>query len=855
MYSFQKFPIAGFAPTLAFVLAFPVKAQEPAAVDAGVAIDEVIVRGYRKQSRDALLQKELFDGIGEFLTQDDMGRTPDLNIAESLQRVPGVLTVFDEDEGRYVALRGLSSAFTHITVDGSQLAALDKTERRTITEGIPPTAVSQLEVYKTLTPDRDANAIGGSVNLKSRSAFDAGDTYFVSNFILGDHTAQYLPAGDRLSYNVNSTFSRTFGTADRFGILAYGTYFSKTRDQTKNNRTNGIIDAEPVTRTIIPLDYENTIDRYSYGLKLEARPNAQWYGYVHGSTYAYEYDEFRYNTRLDGNNGTLIQNGPTGSFGEARARASTLAIPLTQDLTNFQLYAEHFTNNDTQIDFTAAYSEAVWEEPIDAMNFDAGTSADFGYAYDFDNLGSEGLASLRYDNAAAVADLARYDLQNYETDFVFMDEDVIELKLNVGWNNDRDAEGLGYKAGLLRRDLERDYNRDRFRFNYTGTEDVSLARFGFISGHVPGRTPGVPMFFGNVGEFLAFVDANRGDFVDDGSSAARSVQSDYAISEDVLAAYAMLTYTADRFKLTGGLRYEETEVEATSFFDNEGAFDTSTRSTSYDNLLPSVQFRYSLSDTMRLTLGLAQAIGRPNHPDIALRESRDIADDGTIVLTRGNPDLEPRQSTNYDIAFDWYYDAGGLFSVAYFYKDIEDEIFRLFSNDVIDGVPVEITQPVNVSESTSQGWELTFVNDRFDSLPAPFDGFGFNMNLTWIDGEIPIPNTDGSVARVSGSLQEQPEFIANAQLLYTIGDLEARLSYSYRDEYFFRLRQNPLQDRIELDYEQLDVSVRYRFTDKLAATAEVRNIGDEPRRNTESGLVRSVNDFGYSTWVGLTYIF
>ncbi len=827
---------------------------EESSAEADAVMQTIVVTGFREQTRNSINAKRDYQGVGDFLLQDDLGRVPDLNIAESLQRAPGVLTVFDEDEGRYVAVRGLSSDFTYIGVDGSQLAALDKTQRRIITEGIPPTAVKGLEVFKTLTPDMDANAIGGAVNLVTRSAYDVDDIYFVGTVQVGDHTAQYLPADDKLSYNLNATFSNQFGANDEFGFLLYGTWFEKTRDQTKNNRTNGIINDQPVTRTIIPLDYENTITRNSYGGKFEFNPDNGFYGYVQASDYNYEYDEFRYLYRLDGNNASLTQDGPSGTFGEARARAQTLWVPLTQDLTNYQAYAEQTWGEKGLFDFTASYSEAVWTEPVFLLNHDAGTSADFGYSYDFGAVDrAEELAPLSISNPGAANDLTRYNLQNYETDFVEMEEGVTEFKGNFAWNTESADEGWGFKTGLLWRELDRTYNRDRFRFNYNGTAPVTLDNWAFTNGHEPAGTPGVDMIFGDILGFRDFFAANQADFVDDGSSVSRSAQSDYSVLEEVLAGYGMVTYSGSNYRVVGGLRYEQTDVEATSFFNDNGTPTTSTRSTDYGDLLPSVLFTYDLREDLRFTAGYSQAIGRPNHPDLALAESRNVADDGSIRITRGNPDLTPRRSDNFDLALDWYWQEGGLISIAVFYKDIQDDIFRLTTDEVINGEAVEVSQPVNTSSSEVTGVEFTFIDDRLDFLPGVLADFGVSTNFTYLTGEIAIPNADGTIARVSENLQEQPEWVWNASLLYARGPFDARLSYSYRDDYYFRLRQNQAQDRIELAYEQWDFNARYRFTENISGSFEARNFGGETRRNSENFLVRGDNDFGESYWLGVTY--
>jgi iron complex outermembrane recepter protein len=143
-------------------------AQAPAAEE-----DEIVVTGYVLQNREAIAAKRRNDRIGEFTSADEIGQQPDYNISDAFRRLPGVTTVFDEDEGRYVGIRGLNPNFTFGTMDGGLLATAERQNRQLNMEAIPTTAVSRLEVIKSRTPDIEGNAIGGIVNLVTRSASTA----------------------------------------------------------------------------------------------------------------------------------------------------------------------------------------------------------------------------------------------------------------------------------------------------------------------------------------------------------------------------------------------------------------------------------------------------------------------------------------------------------------------------------------------------------------------------------------------------------------------------------------------------------------------------------------------------------
>ena len=205
---------------------------------------------------------------------------------------------------------------------------------------------------------------------------------------------------------------------------------------------------------------------------------------------------------------------------------------------------------------------------------------------------------------------------------------------------------------------------------------------------------------------------------------------------------------------------------------------------------------------------------------------------------------------------------GEFFSVGYFYKDLKNEIFT--SRNEADGVdsngdPVIIitTEPTNLSEASVQGWELTLVNDQFESLPYPFDGFGFTSNFTYLDADLDVPMDvdDPSITRNISLLNGSPRWKLNAAILFEQGPVEAKLTHAYRDD----TRRSTSTSRegddlFEEAYSQWDIFARYTFNDQWRAFVEGRNITDEVRVfSNGNGLFKERNEFGKSWWVGVSY--
>ncbi len=196
---------------------------------------EILVQGYLLQNRTAIEAKRNEDRIADFLTSDEAGRQPDFNIADSLRRLPGVVTVFDEDEGVGVGLRGLPSDYSFVSIDGGLIASTDRASRAINLETIPPTAVARMEVIKSVTPDLDGQSVGGVVNLITRSAFDSDGLYLTGSAQLGVHSiVGKLPASfSNPSYRLDGAVATQFGGDKQFGILLAGNWFVKNRDQAR----------------------------------------------------------------------------------------------------------------------------------------------------------------------------------------------------------------------------------------------------------------------------------------------------------------------------------------------------------------------------------------------------------------------------------------------------------------------------------------------------------------------------------------------------------------------------------------------------------------------------------------------
>ena len=211
-------------------------AQQPTPAPASAAtaaetLEEVVITAIVDASRRAAEQQKNSRGITNVVSADGIGRFPDPNIAEALQRVVGVAIARDQGEGRYINVRGGPSEFSAVTIDGVSISAPDPSTRAIDLDTVPSDIVGALEISKTLRPDQDADSVTGAVNIKTQSAFDYAG--FRARASLGGSYNEFGGTHDlRGSFSVSNILEGD----SRIGLLLSGSY-SETDRQVDNVET------------------------------------------------------------------------------------------------------------------------------------------------------------------------------------------------------------------------------------------------------------------------------------------------------------------------------------------------------------------------------------------------------------------------------------------------------------------------------------------------------------------------------------------------------------------------------------------------------------------------------------------
>lgn len=813
------------------------------------SVDEIVVTGYQRQNELAVAQKRNADIEAEYLTTDETGQVPDFNIADALRRVPGVDTIFDEDEGRYVTIRGMDPDYTSGMMDGAMLGSSERNNRRLNMEAVPSTAIKTTEVRKSRTPDMEGNAIGGSVNMITRSAFDTRRPFFVANVFAGTYDSTNAPGSDGLSYRMATTYATKFGNNDQFGIVGALNFLRRKRDQERTNPTYTRSNGAYIPNSFQSHTYPLTSDRYGGFLKFEYRPTHNFRSAITASLFQQDEQELRLTNHFYIQTPLVMENGVAHSS-RGRANARYNDFPIEKPMKTFNGTAEWDINENSTLDVRASWSQAAFVETSNELRFLTPTNRnELASTTDFNGK----FPVFTVNDPTYVQTASNYLFDYYKPYIDDSVDTVSEIEANYGYNVASGSRGWGFKTGVKMRRTDREM--DRTESNWKLASGNRLTMDGFTDGYYQPIDATDAVLVVDFDPFWDYFTANQSKFVE----TPNNLLGDYRMKEDVSAAYLSATYASDLFKVVGGLRYEETSTLVHRPQSGLGEVTFVEHEASYGNWLPSVVGYWNLSDQMRLRASYYKAVGRPNPSALALGEVFSTNADGEISISRGNPELQAREADNYSIGLEYYFPENqGILSVGVYRKEIKNEIFTGRTTGMYEGEEVTFRQSMNMAGAEVNGIEFNAVRNRLDFLPGRLGNLGVSTNLTLQRGEAEIL-MDSGASRTLEYMREQPRKLFNASLFYREGPLQFRATYAAKSEYLSTINLNnnaALEDRYETPYEQVDLQARWDVTDKVQLTVEAKNLLDEVRvniQNLDEPLMRDHNYTGRSFWVGVSY--
>lgn len=819
-------------------------------------IEEIRVVSQRVAINDALNRYRSVDRISNFVAADDIGQFVDQNVAENLQRLPGIAITRDQGEGRFVSVRGIEAGLSTVTINGMRIGTPEDGSRAVPLDIIPSGSVDLLEVNKVPTPDMPGDAIGGTVDVRSGSPFAGreGERFDYR----GELSYNELGEETNPAAGINFRDVVSIGPGSENLGVAVGINYQKREFESDNLEAeyglNDDLGEEVLALEELQLrKYFVDRERLGANVNLEYRHDTENRFFLDALYSRFDDAEDRQRSIVVFGDGDLAEfDGRSGRFegiDEDGFRRRIRQRTKEQDTVAVSFRGEHL-RGDWTVDYYLGHSitrESVPDEK-------EGRFEKTGDALDATFTQGSGRPSFTILNGG-VADSSYLDQSLYVLDRVVLepievDDDDTSFGANAELSDAFDVEGLTLKAGLDARLKRKDSNVDIIELR--DVPDVFLDQFA--SG-APGHGLGELGAGISADAFVRFFADNRSQFLERPQDVAEnrdlSLGNDFKADEDVYAAYLMGTLDQGPWRFIAGLRAERTEYDASGNvieFDENGDLNVFARSVDadYTNLMPALHVRYEPRDDLVVRGAWSNTIARPSFSDISprFRVNREDAE-----IDMGNPDLDPYESSNFDLLLDWYPGNQAIVSLGLFYKDIDGYItdVTLFDTGEFDGF--EMTRPVNATDASIFGVEAN-VQQGLEVLSPALAGFLIGANVTLLDTDFEIAERPGE----SFDLPQAADEAGNLYLGYEGQRLSARLSYSYRGEYLEDIGDSRAFDIYVAESNQLDLVVGYRIADAYEIRFEAANLTDDPLElyQGSSGNVFQFEEYGRTYSLGLT---
>lgn len=825
---------------------------------------EVVVSERASGQVRMLREQREAENIVNIVSEEQIISFPDLNAADAIQRVPGITLQRDQGEGRYVQLRGTPPELTNFNVNGIQLPSPESSVRTVGMDIFNASQIQTIEVAKVLTPDMNGDAIGGTVNLRTKRA-ESTEPIFNVVAAAGYNNLRQTPNGEmqftysqrkgRIGFLVNSNYIRSEQGADNMEFdYEKGVFFGGSGQDNYNIQYTEVqLRHYDVTRERIGLSatFDYYIDEYNFI-------------FVNGMFNRFSDQETRFRKVY-----TLDDAVSERTYLYGGIEHDVKDREKIQNISTISVGGEHDIRF-AQIDYEVAWStaselqpdrmEARFENPGQAITtrFDVSTP-------DFPTVSYPDA-----DNAQNAFDYDNYTLdQLLFEEHMARDQNVIgRMDIEIPYGSQRNGGYLKFGSLIRFKDKSRDIQAQSFGayfeessiYPISGPElNLNTVNAGFNESNLLGR--GYEMTNMPDPDLMrSFYERWPTLFVYGGSGITETLErtyaQDYTATENVQAYYGMARYNLGKLMAIGGVRYERTDIgyEGYQLFKRSSGYyerlDTITDQRTIDFWLPNLQFKYSINPEFNVRAALTYSYARPNFRDVIPYR---VQNERTEVRF-GNPNLEYPAATNIDFLIERYWKGRNIISGGLFYKQIDNFIFnyRIFG---YEGDPreanlskLEIEMPLNGRSAFVSGAEAQ-LQTFFNRLPGFWKNFGVSTNYTFTYSEGRInrrypANDNVNVVTIGGDYseffdQEETEVIPlpgqspnslNFALFYDSPKFYFKVAANYNDVFLSTLGVDPDLDEYYGNQWRIDLNGYYQVNKVLQVFGDLRNATNQPLR-------------------------
>jgi iron complex outermembrane receptor protein len=865
---------------------------QPAAAAEATTVGELVVTGIRASQEQSIATKRNADAVVDAITAEDVGKFPDKNVAEALQRVPGIVINREFGEGERVSVRGTAPNLTRTLLDGHGLATADWfiLDQLSATRSfnylmLPSEIIGKVNVYKSPTAALEEGGVGALIDVETRRPLDLKPLFFV-----GSVAAGYNERADKWNPAASGLFS--WKNADStLGVLIAGIYEKREirRDgvETLGYFNNGTSAAPQLVPSLIGSAlFQQKRERKGINGAVQWRPNDQLEVDLTGLISKFGANNFNENYLAWGSNalgggGTLTNVTMQGDTAVAGRIASTPggrgivydSIERFADTRarNIDLEVKYHLADDWDLRGRVGYTDAYG-------NTENQPFVEFGAPATFDYDLRGGVPKVHFLNVNPTRP------QDLQFDFASLHEITSDDKETYGYFDVTHRVDWGPMHSLRFGAKITDHKRDvDFQATTFGGFFLPLQATGCGGGVCTPANFAGPLtpndFLDNIaapGTLTSYfqVDRNKLESILFGLPASvRARVPNYSaifdIEEKGYAGYVMGEFGGDGWRGNAGVRIVETKQTSSGFVqqsvmkpgfvsDAFGIFQPVTIDRSYTDILPSINVSFDLTEQIVLRVAAARTMARPDYTDIAPTVNLNV---GSLSGSSGNPNLDPYRANQFDVSLEWYPNKDTIVAGALFYKDIESFIT---DKPIQQAFSVETNTP-NLSRCTSAAtptspnlFNCVFdINQRSNgggghiegvelTVQAPiWNGFGVQTNYTYSHAKTqsgdPLPGNSENTFNFTG--------------YYENDRLQARLGYTYRSDFFITFdRSTPLNQKA---LKSLDGQVSFAVTDNFTLTFDAINITNEKIEQFSGGTFRprAIYDNGRQYYAGLRFKF
>ena len=908
----KKTPVTLLAMSISLALAGTAAAQD--AGSAAIDLDTVTVTGYRASVEKALDIKRGEAGMVDAVVAEDIGKFPDSNLAESLQRIPGVVITRDGGEGRQITVRGLGPDFTRVRINGmealSTVGSSDGQGGTNRSRGFDfnvfaSDLFTQLVARKTASADVDEGSLGATVDLRTARPFD-----YDGLTIVGNVQGAYNDASESAMPRFAGLIANSWADGKVGALLSVAYSERKTVEEGTGTvrwaggTTNGGFNANSAFKDALRADvYAPRFPRYTLMEHDQKRLG------VTGAL------QFKPSDRTSFNLDVLyskIDAERDEKYIEANGLSKSDALGKREILVNageVRNGALVYAQMDNE-DIRAENRHDEWSTDFHQISLDG----EHRLTDNFTLTGKIGTSKSKHENPVqATIMMDKLNVQGYSYDYR---NSLTKPVFNYGVSP-TDPSGWTLSTIRLRQnEVSNQFHNGQLEFNWVAGPAFTLAggvqaknyRFDSMERRRTGNEATVPNFstgnkiVPNDLTDLASLNGLSGSpgtwVVPDFDKIAK--QFDVLGGEGIyaLSNYAPSNRSVEEQDRSGWLMGQfSTEIGSIPLYGNIGVRHVKTKQTSsgiatasgtpvattvsreYSDTLPSLNLVAEITPDFLVRFAAAKVMSRPGLGSLTPGVTVNVSGSAKTV-SGGNPLLDPVRAKSYDLGLEWYIGEGAMLGATLFYKDIDSYIqntreTRVYADSglpasLLDNLNASVTDeftftvPINTPGGKLQGVELNYVQP-FTFLPGFWSNFGTQLNYTYVDSDIQYLLASGAAAQ-KAAMVGQSKNSWNATLFYEGARFSGRVSATNRNDYLIQVPGTEAGFNSDANGVHgqsgstiVDASLHYRISERLEVSLEGANLTNEAQEswvaNPSVSLPLEYSQTGRTYTVGLRYKF